>query len=248
MSPYGIIVPTLAEADILIRSISEREEVIIQNKTFYKGLLNDESVILCMCGIGKTNAAHGTTLLIEKFQPAFICMIGVAGAYPSAGLAIGDIVGAEREIYGDEGVVLGSGLITMEKIGLPLAVTGTVSCFNEFPLHVPEQWRDLRHRGTFITVSACTGILTRGKELEEKFGAICENMEGASMAHVCVLNDIQAAEIRGVSNIIEDREGKPLDRSAIAEAAEKVQNFFLQNFPQMQGRINPSVPARPPVP
>ena len=230
MRPYGIIVPTLVEAEILIRSIAEREEVVIQGKPFHKGLLKDRPVVICLCGIGKTNAAHGATLLLERFHPAFICVIGVAGAYPSAGLAIGDIVVGEKEIYGDEGLLLETGLETMNTIGLPLIEIGTVHCFNEFPLHMPEELRGHRHKGVFVTVSACTGTLKRGREIETRFGALCENMEGAAVAHVCLLNDVRAAEIRGISNVIENRAGKPLDKSAIVEAAHKVQTFFLERM------------------
>ncbi len=228
MRPYGIIVPTLPEAEILVRSVAEREEVIIQGKPFHKGVLKNRPVVICLCGIGKTNAAHGATLLFERFQPASICMIGIAGAYPSAGLAIGDIVIGEKEIYGDEGLLLETGFETMNRIGLPVAVIDTVRYFNEFPLHVPEELRGHRHKGAFVTISACTGTLKRSREIETKFGALCENMEGAAVAHVCLLNNVLATEIRGISNVIEDRAEKPLDRSAIVEAAEKVQMFFLE--------------------
>ena len=228
MRPYGIIVPTLLEAEILIRGIAEREKVIIQGKPFYTGMLKNRPVVICLCGIGKTNAAHGTTLLFERFKAYFICVIGVAGAYPSAGLAIGDIVVGEKEIYGDEGLLLETGLEMMSAIGLPFAVIGTVRCFNEFPLHMPEALRCHRHKGAFVTVSACTGTLKRGKEIETRFGALCENMEGAAVAHICLLNNVPAIEIRGISNLIEDRVGKPLDRSVIIEAAAKVQKFFLE--------------------
>jgi futalosine hydrolase len=228
LRPYGIIVPTLLEAEILIRGVAEREEVIIQGKPFHKGVLKNRRVVICICGIGKTNAAHGATLLIERFQPAFICLIGVAGAYPSSGLAIGDIVIGEKEIYGDEGLLLETGLQTMNAIGLPLVVIDGGHYFNEFPLHVPEGLRDHRIRGAIITISACTGTLKRGSEIETKFGALCENMEGAAVAHICLLNNVPAAEIRGISNVIEDRAEKPLDRSAIVEAADKVQMFFLE--------------------
>jgi len=228
LRPYGIIVPTLLEAEILIREVAGKEEVVIQGKPFYKGVLKNRPVVICICGIGKTNAAHGATLLFERFQPAFICLIGVAGAYPSTGLAIGDIVIGEKEIYGDEGLLIETGLETMNTIGLPVAVIGTVRHFNEFLLHVPEELRGHRHKGAFVTVSACTGTSKRGREIETKFGALCENMEGAAVAHVSLLNNVIAAEIRCVSNVIEDRAKKPLDKSAIVEAADKVQMFFLE--------------------
>ncbi len=230
MKPCGIIIPTSMEAEILVRSMSERTEVKVQNKIYYGGFLNERPVILCLCGIGKTNVAHGTTLLIERFNPASVCVIGVAGAYPSSRLRIGDIAVAEKEIYGDEGLLLSSGFGGMEDICLPLAAVYGKSYYNEFPLQIPEQFKKLRHRGTFVTVSSCTGTLKRGMEIEQKYGALCENMEGASIAHICLMNSIPVMEIRGISNIIENRASKFLDRSAVMRAAENVQEFFLDRL------------------
>lgn len=226
----GIIVPTLVESEILIREISDRDEFVIQNKRFYTGKLKEKTVVLCVCGIGKANAAHGTTLLLEKFHPDSVYVAGVAGAYPSSGLKIGDIAVGDKEIYGDEGLLLESGFRTMETLGLPMASVGKSQYFNQFPLHVPEALRNQINRGAFVTVSACSGTLKRGIEIEKQFQAICENMEGAAIAHICLLNNTPVTEMRGISNIIEDREGKPLDKQAILDAAAKVQKFLLENL------------------
>ncbi|MGO9378143.1 MAG: futalosine hydrolase [Dissulfurispiraceae bacterium] len=227
MRPAGIIAPTLNEAEALLGMLLQREEFVIQGKQFHKGVLKRKDVCLCLCGIGKTNAAHGTALLLERFQPAIVYIIGVAGAYPSSGLNVGDIAVGDKEIYGDEGLLLNLGFITMDAIGLPLATAEGKRYYNEFPLHVPAELADYRHNGAFVTVSSCTGTLHRGRELEKSFNALCENMEGAAIAHICLLHGIPVVEIRGISNLIEDRECKPLDKAAIMEASEKVQQFFM---------------------
>jgi futalosine hydrolase len=50
-------------------------------------------------------------------------------------------------------------------------------------------------------------------------------MEGAAAAHVCALHDIPFLEVRGVSNLVEDR-----DRAAwrIAEAAAAAQAVVMR--------------------
>ncbi len=227
---YGLIVPTLVESGILIGEISKKAELVIQNKLFYTGELKGNAIVLCVCGIGKTNAAHGTALLIEKFHPASVHAAGVAGAYPSSGLQIGDIAVGTREIYADEGLLLESGVKTMDELGLPLASVGSSNFYNEFPLHLPKGLAGHINKGPFVTVSACTGTFKRGLEIESQFQAICENMEGAAIAHVCLLNNTPVTEVRGISNIIEDRGGKPLDKSAILDAAAKTQKFLMENL------------------
>src|SRR5512139_429080 len=117
----GIIASTHRDAEKITAGLSKAEETVLHERTFSKGILGTNApAVVCICGVGKTNAAHGATLLIERFNPGILYSIGVAGAYPSSGLAVGDVVIAEKEIYGDEGVLGTSGFQTMDALDLPL--------------------------------------------------------------------------------------------------------------------------------
>lgn len=232
----GIVFSVNAEGSILIRDMTggTRGEGICR-----LGRLAGKRVILAVSGIGKVNAAHAATRLIHEYSPAAIMNIGLGGAYPSSGLNIGDVAIAEKEIYGDEGVLLNDGFHGIDLIGMPLLKKGRKKFFNEFALdrHLAGKAvmaaRLLTHhsslitikKGIFLTLSTCTGTKKRAVELERRFGAICENMEGAAIAHICALYGIPLIEMRGISNIVEDR-----DRSAwnIALAAENCQKAALE--------------------
>jgi futalosine hydrolase len=228
MMLLGIIVPTPGEADLLLSSLDSKTKLSYQNKIFFSGSLNGKTrAVICICGMGKTNAAHGTTLLLERFGPGHVYSIGVAGAYPGSGLSIGDVAFAENEFYGDEGIVTESGFHTIDAIGIPLVSVGGKDYYNQFPLVVPEIFRDSRFRGNFVSVSACTGTRAGAVEMERRFNAICENMEGAAVAHVCALNDIPVSEVRGISNIVGNRDARPLESSGIRLASETVQQLLI---------------------
>ena len=220
----GIIVATQIEAELLLKGLSEKNETVIQGKSFYSGYLRKLSVTICICGVGKVNAAHGTTLLIERYRPEIVYILGVAGAYPSSGLKIGDVAVADKELYGDEGVTIGEEFHPMDKLFGEIQ-SPEFRVRNEFPMFIPGELGNFS-RGAFITVSTCTGSLKRGRELENKFDAVCENMEGAAIAQVCALNKMPVTEIRGISNIIEDRTAGPLNRDDIILAAENAQRFL----------------------
>lgn len=227
----GIVVSTELETKALVKKLDGKKMLAIQHKTFYTGRFkNTAQAAICICGVGKTNAAHGTTLLLEKFRPAFIFSIGVAGAYPSSGLNIGDIAVAEKEIYGDEGLTLKDGFHAMNTINLPLLSVEGTKYYNEFPLSIPEKLSGFDVKGNFVTVSSCSGTSGKGREMEKRFNAICENMEGAAIAHICALNRIPIAEVRGISNIVRDRGAHPLNKRAIIDSAKKVQGFFLDRL------------------
>jgi len=58
---------------------------------------------LVCTGVGAVNAAHAVTLAIAERKPAAVVACGIGGAYPASGLAIGDVVCADVECYGDLG-------------------------------------------------------------------------------------------------------------------------------------------------
>ena len=202
----------------------------------HAGRLAGKRVILSVSGMGKVNAAHAGTRLILEFSPAVIMNIGIGGAYPSSGLNIGDVAIAEKEIYGDEGVLLKDGFHGIDLIGIPFLKKNRKKYFNEFSLDTGFVRKVVKalalspkplalKAGDFLTVSTCTGTKKRAFELEQRFGAICENMEGAAIAHVCTFYGIPMIEMRGISNIVGDR-----DRSAwnIKLAAENCQMAALE--------------------
>ena len=83
----------------------------------------------------------------------------------------------------------------------PLAIIQTIDrpfvrAIHELPL--PNTYKI--KSGAFVTVSAASGSAQRAKELERRFSAVCENMEGAAIAQVCAIYKLPMFEIRGISN------------------------------------------------
>jgi len=236
----------------LISSVTEEGKLIIGRlkdksvlgeRPFHRGSIHDKEVVYIISGIGKTNAAHAATVLLEKFSPDLVILFGVGGAYPSTGLNVGDITVAEKEVYGDEGVSNGDGFHGMDVIGIPVLKKSGKKYFNEFPLDKKLARKTVevselvtRHSslvticGTFVTVSTCTGTKKRANELKGRFNAVCENMEGASVAHICALYGIPMLEIRGISNIVEDRDKGKWDIKLVANNCQKVVLELLKNL------------------
>lgn len=184
-----------------------------------KGKIRDIDLLLCICGIGKVNASIASALVLSKFPVKRVIIAGIAGAYPSSGLQPGDIAIAEKEINADEGL-----LISFEEKDDSFKF---LNC-DEVKLFVPEFCKDLR-QGTFLTVSACTGNLSRARFLEKRFNAICENMEGYAIAKAAQIFEIQSIEIRSISNMVTNR-SELLKTSDIKIAAEVLQEFLIDRL------------------
>jgi futalosine hydrolase len=189
-----------------------------------------EHVDIVLSGIGPVNAAHALThRLMTAPRPSLVIQTGVAGAYVGAQLEVGTVALASEEIYADLGVLTLDGWKSVEEIGIPLvdAIGDRPARFNAFPMD-PGLVRGaeaacegiLARTGKFLTLSQVTGVRTLGDALHARFGALCESMEGAAAAHVCALHEVPFLEVRGISNLVEDR-----DRSSwrVRDAAEGAQ-------------------------
>lgn len=221
------------ETSLLRRFLSPCEVRNCGGRELYLGSRLGRSVALMHCGVGKVNAAAATTLLLATYRPAAVIVLGCGGAFPGSGLGVGDLAVAGEEIHGDEGALTPQGFLDMEALGLPLARRGGQSYYNHYPCcpWLLEKVRNLfaspaRGRfaqvafGPFVTVSTCSGTLAGGEALAARTGGICENMEGAAVAQICALHDIPFLEIRGISNLVEDRDPARWDLKAGAETAQ----------------------------
>jgi futalosine hydrolase len=196
------------ESDRILAGLKNLRSSEIAGKKVYKGKLSGVKVLLLNMGIGKINAAHSATIIIENFPVSKVVNFGIGGAYPGSGLSNGDVAIASKEILGDEGVISSKGWESLEKIGIPLVQAGRKKYFNEFPVGTrralpimkPEKAAFNVRAGTFVTVSAASGSTRRAKEIERRFSAICENMEGAAIAQTCMIYNMTMFEIRGISN------------------------------------------------
>jgi futalosine hydrolase len=173
-------------------------------------------VVLLCTGVGPVNAAHAVTMAIVGQRPEAIVTCGVGGAYPGSGLGIGDVVCAEQECYGDLGAATPAGFLDMKALGFPL-VAGTVPLYNDLPMQL---WPVAR-RVKFVTLSTCTGTAAAARVIEARTGGAVENMEGAAVAHVAHLHGIPVGELRGISNMVTDRDTSAWRLNAAALAAQE---------------------------
>lgn len=230
-APLALVCSVPLECERLRAALANSREARIGRKAAWTGRLDGADVILLPGGMGKTNAAHALTALLETRPVCGVIGFGIGGAYPGSGLRVGSVALATTAVYGDEGVQTPGGWIGTEGIGIPLWTAGESRTFNEFALDaalvdraraaLADAGFDVR-TGPFVTVSACSGAATLGEAMAERVpGALCEGMEGAALAHVAAIYEVPLLELRAVSNLVEDRD---LSRWRIREAAERAQD------------------------
>jgi len=211
--------------------------VAIGKFTALRGRLGTVPILVFHCGVGKTNAAHGATLLLENFRPDLILLIGCGGAYRRSGMVPGDLAIAGEEIFGDEGVITPRGWRSTKYLKLPLLRKGKQSFYNTFPMDrkvVNKAKKILQgsnpKTGPFVTISEITGTREKADEMEKRFRGICENMEGAAVAQLCTLYGIPFLEIRGISNVVKQRNKKEWKLSAAVRVSQKAASEIIMHW------------------
>lgn len=194
--------------------------IVVCVSTEMEGALLHPHVPVVCTGVGAVNAAYALTRYLEREPVTRIIVCGIGGAYPESGLAIGDVVCAESEYYGDLGADSADGFLDMHALGFPV-VGGPAPIYNELPIGIFPAER----RAPFVTVNTCTGSDQAARAIAARTGGAVENMEGAAIAHVGALAGVPVGEIRGISNLVGNR-----DRAAwrVREAAEAAQQVLLE--------------------
>jgi len=238
------LLAAVAEETVLIsKSLRDSVQESVDGMIMLSGQIHGQAVCLTHGGIGKAAAAAATITLLHYCRPEALLLFGCGGAYPHSGLEIGDLALADTEIFGDEGVATPNGFADLAAMGLPMR-QGDEPLFNIWPTDRPlrelaqptlfekaaEQGAKLA-TGAFVTVSTCTGTMSRAIELEQRTGGICENMEGAAVALACRQLSVPLLEIRGISNLVEDRDTGRWDLAAGMTVAEQAVIGLLKEWP-----------------
>jgi futalosine hydrolase len=233
-----LILSATQQEQALIRSaVRDHQGLTLGHRSAIEGTLCGRSARVIETGMGAVNTAQALTAALESSRPTIVLQVGIGGAYTRSGLQVGDLAIASEEAYGDLGVVTPDGWQDADVIGIPVLRSGD-DFYNRFPVDaelsvsaeqalLDADWPDGKpeiRRGPFVTVQRCSGTKSVGDELADRFGAICESMEGAAAAHICKLYGVRFLEIRGISNQVVDRD---LSAWAIPQAAERSQQAVL---------------------
>jgi len=179
-----------------------------------------QSLDFLVTGMGPVESTLVLTLFLSRLakKPRLVMNFGVGGAYPETGLEILDLALAEREVFGDLGICHEN---TIESFNSALPVTRELILPPELVARAAKILSEqgiVCTPGAFVTVNCTSGTRKRGNLLRDTFHAICENMEGASVARVCKEFELPCLELRCISNLVEDRD---LDQWRIREAGQR---------------------------
>ena len=187
----GIIVAEEKELIAVKNIMTDIKEVSIYEKTFYEGLIDNKSVILVKSNVGKVNSSRICQLLIDNFKPSLVINIGTAGSIDNV-LDIGDVVVGDKLVQYDFDVTpFGRKLGEIENIGEFIEVDKKLlNLFNDINVTI----------GTIATGDKFIIDNEEKNNIKNNFNALCIEMEGASIAQVCLLDKVSFLVIRCITD------------------------------------------------
>lgn len=223
----GIVSAMQEELDLLLKDMTINEETKKANMTFYKGTLDNKDIIAVVCGIGKVNAAVCSQILISEFKVTSIINVGVAG-------------GIGKDIYPGD-VVVGTNLVQHDMdttvFGdphgqIPRLDTFDFKCDETLVKASLEACEEIKEINTFsgriISGDQFISSVEKIQWFEKEFNAMACEMEGASIAQVCYLNNIPFVVIRSISDNANN--GAHMDYEKFIPIAIRNSTILLKNI------------------
>lgn len=170
----------------------------------------------CITGVGPVNAALAMGRVLGQGQITAVLNTGLAGSFNLEAAPLGTMVMASEECWPEYGFWGKNGFCARElgfcqwtALGgiydrLPLTDALSIIGLKLPPESVPR-------RGVSLTVAGVSGTSERARELERRYGALVENMEGFAVAYACARQGLPFVEIRAISNLVGSREPEHRD-------------------------------------
>ncbi|RLD76520.1 MAG: futalosine hydrolase [Bacteroidetes bacterium] len=174
------------------------------DENFYNKDIENNSVDILITGVGIAFTSYNLTKALSRKKYDFVINAGIAGSL-SEELNIGDVVQVKTEEFADLGIRSKDSFSTLFDMGF---IKADKFPFTDGKLNGIDNKTTLLNglkklRG--ITVNTVNGNKEEIKKLKQKFNADIESMEGAAVFYICLMEKVPFAEIRSISNYVEER-------------------------------------------
>lgn len=216
----GIICAMQIEADGIIALCENVKTTTHAKMKFTLGTLHGNDVCIVVCGVGKVNAAMCALMLIEKYKPDLVLNSGVAGSL-SPIVGIGDIVVATKSVEHDmNGTALGD---RQGEITFPDGNMMFFECDKQASTLLASICKEIPDTKVAQGIIASGDIFVSDRKqrfkINDRFGALACEMEGAAIGHVCVRCEVPYGIIRAISDDLDENKG--MDFVKFCELASK---------------------------
>ena len=194
----GIIGAMSVEVEALKNKLENAHTEKISGIEFHTGTLYGKDTVVAQCGIGKVFAAICAQTMIICYGVTHVINTGVGGTLTER-LDLLDVAIADGVVQHD---------MDTSPLGDPV---GLISGINKVVLPTSKKLSDVaKNAADELGINAIKGVIASGDQfiskterkqfISDTFSAICCEMEGASIGHVCYVNEVECLIVRSISD------------------------------------------------
>lgn len=195
----GIIGALESEVHALKKLMDKVNIETISSIDFYSGKIDGADTVVAAAGVGKVNAAVCAQTMILKYSPELIINVGAAGGLADD-FKIGDIAVADAVVEHDmDTSVMGDpkGFIS----GIDMVLLPCDKAISDMMVNAVNKLGSLNvKRGVIASGDQFISTQEQRDKIIGEFNAIAAEMEGASIGHVCIMNNVRFGVLRAISD------------------------------------------------
>jgi len=198
--------------------------------TFYEGKINEVDIVTLFCGVCKTNAAIATQILIDNYHVDVVINAGTAGGMDD-GLDIFDTVISTEVAHHD----VHAGILTEFHPWMPSVFFKSDDSLVELSKKAIKRLC-LEHKinyGRMVT-GECFITDDGRDEINAAFKPLTVDMETASIAHTCFVNEIPFIAIRTITDTASHSGAEHFDKNVVT-ASEISKKIVLELLNELNG-------------
>ena len=186
--------------------------------TFYEGTINGASIVALFCGVCKTNAAIATQILIDSYHVDIIINAGTAGGMDER-LDIFDTVISTEVAHHD----VHEGILTEFHPWMPSVFFQSDDLLLELSKKAVKRLEHKIYYGRMVT-GECFITDDGRDEINSIFKPLAVDMETASIAHACYVNQLPFIAVRTLTDTATHSGAEHFDKnvSIASEISKKI--------------------------
>lgn len=222
----GIIGAMDEEIQYLIAQLSNIKKKEVAKQSFTIGKFRNHEIIILKCGIGKVNAAVGTSLLLNLYRPDYVINTGVAGGL-SPSINVGDIVISSEVRYHDVDLTI-FGYEFGQMAAMPASFLPHNDLLEITQKCIVNTTQNKTIKGLIVSGDSFVNNLNQSSQIKTKFKSACAvEMEACAIAHVCHLFAIPFIIIRSISDTPDFQNSAESFKQFLTMAANKSAKLVL---------------------
>ncbi|MEE2954151.1 MAG: futalosine hydrolase [Bacteroidota bacterium] len=172
---------------------------------------------ILITGVGMVNTTFMLTKALDANSYDLVINMGIAGSFCDL-INIGDVVEVNQDMFSEIGSESADKFLSPHEINLNIDAS--------FISAKQTKLRSVRA----ITVNTIHGNKLSIKDIKQRLNPEIESMEGAAFMMVCQKFKIKCVQLRGISNLIEERNKENWNSSLAITNLNKEVNHFINSL------------------